>query len=146
MQGRIPGRTGVWVGEGGERKLGAVGVAISNGITRHGFALNVTTDLEWFRRIVPCGDAQREATSIERELALSLPSCSLGVEAGVTHNTSTSTTPAAALSVDVATAAEIVAQEASRRLISPSPPQHQQQNQRTIEWLPNVNELVKLYL
>lgn len=63
-RGRLSGRTGVWVGE---RKLGAVGVAISGGYTRHGMALNVATDLEAFGRIVACGDPLREATSLEAE-------------------------------------------------------------------------------
>lgn len=65
VQGRIPGRTGVWVEE---RKLGAVGVAISGGFTRHGVALNVSTDLSAFSRIVPCGDPIRQATSLDQEL------------------------------------------------------------------------------
>ena len=65
FQGRLPGRTGVWLGE---KKLGAVGVAISGGYSRHGIALNVTTDLTAFNRIVPCGDPVRQATSLEKEL------------------------------------------------------------------------------
>lgn len=69
-QGRLPGRTGVWVGE---RKLGAIGVAISGGVTRHGLALNVSTDLGAFRRIVACGDPDREATSLARELGGAAP-------------------------------------------------------------------------
>jgi len=69
-QGRIPGRTGVWVGE---RKIGAVGVAISGGFTRHGLAFNVSTDLDAFRRIVPCGDPSGEATSLVRELGQAAP-------------------------------------------------------------------------
>ena len=55
MQGRVPGRTGVWVGE---RKLGAVGVRISHGVATHGVALNVATDLARFdahRRLRPGG-------------------------------------------------------------------------------------------
>jgi len=50
--GRIPKLTGVWVGE---RKLAAIGVHISRWVTSHGFALNVTTDLNYFHYIVPCG-------------------------------------------------------------------------------------------
>jgi lipoate-protein ligase B len=57
--------TGVWVGE---RKIGAVGVKISHGITYHGLALNVDTDLDYFASIVPCGIADKEVTSMEREL------------------------------------------------------------------------------
>ena len=50
--GRVPGMTGVWV-EGG--KIAAIGVHISRWVTSHGFALNVATDLNYFRYIVPCG-------------------------------------------------------------------------------------------
>lgn len=62
--GRIPGRTGVWVGE---NKIAAIGVRISRGITSHGFALNVNTDLDYFSHIVPCGIQGAGVTSIERE-------------------------------------------------------------------------------
>lgn len=65
MQGRVPCRTGVWVGE---RKIAAIGVQISHGVTRHGTALNVTTDLSYFSHIIPCGIADKEMTSLEREL------------------------------------------------------------------------------
>ena len=50
--GRVPGCTGVWV-DG--RKVAAIGVHISRWVTSHGFALNVETDLNYFRYIVPCG-------------------------------------------------------------------------------------------
>lgn len=50
--GRIPGLTGVWVGE---RKIAAIGVHISRWVTSHGFALNISTDLSYFQYIVPCG-------------------------------------------------------------------------------------------
>jgi lipoyl(octanoyl) transferase len=50
--GRIPGLTGVWVGE---RKIAAIGVHISRWVTSHGFALNVDPDLSYFQYIVPCG-------------------------------------------------------------------------------------------
>lgn len=64
-RGQVPGKTGVWVGD---RKIGAVGVRITHGITSHGIALNVVTDLDVYRHIVPCGTPDTEVTSIEREL------------------------------------------------------------------------------
>ncbi len=67
---RVPGRTGVWVGpdgRGDERKVCAMGVRCSRWVTMHGLALNVTTDLGWFDRIVPCGIDDRGVTSLARE-------------------------------------------------------------------------------
>lgn len=63
-QGRVPGATGVYVGE---RKIGAIGVRISQGVASHGVALNVCTDLAWFSHIVPCGAPDRQATSLALE-------------------------------------------------------------------------------
>jgi lipoyl(octanoyl) transferase len=60
---RVPGLTGVWVGED---KLAAIGVRISRWITSHGFALNVRPNLEDFELIVPCGIADRGVTSLAR--------------------------------------------------------------------------------
>ena len=68
---RIPGRTGVWTLAGGsiqEKKLAAIGVHVSQGVTSHGFALNVTTDLRDFDWIVPCGITDRSTTSLELEV------------------------------------------------------------------------------
>jgi lipoyl(octanoyl) transferase len=82
---RIPKCTGVWTFGGGnaeshiseakcgapsniaEKKLAAIGVHVSQGVTSHGFALNVTTDLRDFDWIVPCGIRDRGVTSLEQE-------------------------------------------------------------------------------
>ncbi len=68
--GRVEGATGVWV-EGHSatkaRKIAAIGVRASRGVTMHGMALNVTTDLKYFSYINPCGMADKGVTSIEKE-------------------------------------------------------------------------------
>ena len=66
---REEGKTGIWVQAGeAEEKLAAIGVHISRWVTSHGFAYNLATDLRYFDLIVPCGIAQRKATSLEKLL------------------------------------------------------------------------------
>ncbi len=62
--GRRAGSTGVWTGN---RKIASIGVHVKQWVTWHGFALNVTTDLAAFERIVPCGITGVEMTSVARE-------------------------------------------------------------------------------
>jgi lipoyl(octanoyl) transferase len=64
--GRDSRYTGVWTSQG---KVAAMGIHISRWITRHGFALNVNTDLSYYDLIVPCGIAGKQVTSMERLLA-----------------------------------------------------------------------------
>ena len=73
MAGRveIKGRSGVWIpadGRGPDRKLGAIGLRVAQGVSMHGFALNCDCDLSWFDRIVPCGIADASVTSLSAEL------------------------------------------------------------------------------
>jgi lipoyl(octanoyl) transferase len=66
---RIEGRSGVWVKDDrGDRKVAAIGIRVAQGVTMHGFALNVNPDLTAFGQIVPCGIADADVTSLETEL------------------------------------------------------------------------------
>ena len=63
--------TGVWVGAPeGPRKIASIGISVRRWVTAHGFALNVSPDLESFRLIVPCGGDPRAMTSVEHEMRL----------------------------------------------------------------------------
>jgi lipoyl(octanoyl) transferase len=64
---RVAGLTGVWTGRP-EAKIAAIGVHISRGVTSHGFALNVNTDLDYFNLIIPCGITSKPVTSMVQEL------------------------------------------------------------------------------
>lgn len=79
--GRVAGVTGAWTEPGArgdaensssevapQAKIAAIGVHISRGVTSHGFALNVNTDLSYFNLIVPCGIADKPVTSMQKEL------------------------------------------------------------------------------
>jgi lipoyl(octanoyl) transferase len=66
---RVEGRSGVWVvdGRGPDRKVAAIGIRVSQGVTMHGFALNCDCDLSAYDRIVPCGISDASVTSLSRE-------------------------------------------------------------------------------
>jgi lipoyl(octanoyl) transferase len=68
---RVPGRSGVWLradDRGPERKVAAIGIRVSRGVTMHGFSLNCDVDLGWYDRFVPCGIADAGVTSLSQEL------------------------------------------------------------------------------
>jgi lipoyl(octanoyl) transferase len=66
---RICERSGVWIKDvKGDRKIAAIGVRVSKGVTMHGFALNVNPDMSAFSKIVPCGIADADVTSMANEL------------------------------------------------------------------------------
>jgi lipoyl(octanoyl) transferase len=79
------GRIGIWVDEpqGGEAKIGAIGVRVRRWVTLHGFSINVAPDLAHFGAIVPCGIAEHGVTSLERlgsEMSLSALDAALAAE------------------------------------------------------------------
>jgi lipoyl(octanoyl) transferase len=73
---RIEGRSGVWLvadESGPDRKIGAIGIRVSQSVTMHGFALNCSCDLSWAQVIVPCGIADAGVTSLSKELGREVP-------------------------------------------------------------------------
>jgi lipoyl(octanoyl) transferase len=62
---RRPPHTGIWIGN---KKIASIGIAVRRGITFHGIALNVNTDLSYFDRIIPCGLTWADVTSMAKEL------------------------------------------------------------------------------
>jgi lipoyl(octanoyl) transferase len=69
--GRVEGRSGVWLpadDRGIERKIAAIGIRVSRGVTMHGFALNCDVDLGWYDRFVPCGISDAGVTILSAEL------------------------------------------------------------------------------
>jgi lipoyl(octanoyl) transferase len=73
---RVPGRSGVWLradDRGPERKIGAIGIRVSRGVTMHGFALNCDVDLDWYDRFVPCGISDAGVTSLSVETGRPVP-------------------------------------------------------------------------
>ena len=72
---RIEGATGVWLNSGEKentRKICAIGIRISRYVTMHGFALNVNTDLKYFKYINPCGYTDKGVTSMKNEIGSKL--------------------------------------------------------------------------
>ncbi|HWP60041.1 MAG TPA: lipoyl(octanoyl) transferase LipB [Candidatus Acidoferrales bacterium] len=67
---RMPPWTGLWIEN---RKIASIGIRVRKGVTFHGLALNVSTDLAYFERIVPCGLSWAEMTSMEKELGRRVP-------------------------------------------------------------------------
>ena len=69
--GRVQGRSGVWLSAdagGPERKVAAIGIRVTRGVTMHGFSLNADVDLDWYDRFVPCGIADAGVTTLSKEL------------------------------------------------------------------------------
>jgi lipoyl(octanoyl) transferase len=73
---RVPGRTGVWLRADGplpERKVAAIGIRVTRGVTMHGFALNCDVDLGWYDKFVPCRISDAGVTSLSSELGRDVP-------------------------------------------------------------------------
>lgn len=71
QSGRVHGRSGVWLPPDRsrpERKLAAIGIRVSRGVTMHGFSLNANVDLSWFDTFVPCGISDAGVSSLSVEL------------------------------------------------------------------------------
>ncbi len=70
--GRVPGLTGVWIDNTHQstRKIAALGLKVSKWVTQHGFALNVNTDMDFFKLIIPCGISDHGVTSMCSELGV----------------------------------------------------------------------------
>ena len=67
---RVDGRSGVWIRDSdGDRKIAAIGIRVAQGVSMHGFALNVNPDLSAFNRIIPCGIDDAAVTSMAQELS-----------------------------------------------------------------------------
>ena len=73
--------TGVWVNDS---KIASLGIKVSQGVTLHGFALNVNTDLDFFDYIIPCGLPEAKSTSMKKELGHSL--CMTTISEKITHH------------------------------------------------------------
>lgn len=68
--GLVPGRSGVWIE--GERKIAAIGIRVAQGVTMHGFAVNVDCSLAAYDEIIPCGIADAAVTTMSKELSTSI--------------------------------------------------------------------------
>jgi len=70
VAGRVEGRSGAWIaadGRGPERKIAAIGIRVSRGVTLHGFGLNCDPDMSAYAKFVPCGIADAGVTSLSQE-------------------------------------------------------------------------------
>eukprot|EP00053_Salpingoeca_punica_P018075 m.175757 g.175757 ORF g.175757 m.175757 type:complete len:267 (+) comp17354_c0_seq1:170-970(+) len=111
--------TGVWVADG-RRKVAAIGVQVSHGITSHGFALNCNTDLTWFSHIIPCGLADKQATSLTAEAGrlVSVDDALPVVVKAVEDNFFVVAEPADAASADIVSRSQRVAFSSAAHVVS----------------------------